>query len=43
MNKYIAIVIAIVLAFLGLIMAYTMGPGDAPGGAVPQVNSGKAH
>ena len=30
MNKYIAIVIAIVLTFLGLIIAYTMTPPDAP-------------
>lgn len=39
MNKYIAIVIAVVLCFLGLIMAYTMTPGDAPGAPVPAVKN----
>lgn len=30
MNKHIAIVIATILIFLGLIIAYTMTPPDAP-------------
>ena len=43
MNKYLAIVIAIVLGFLGLIIAYTMGPADAPGAASAPVHAAKDH
>lgn len=43
MNKYIAIVIAVVLSFLGLIMAYTMTPGGAPGVIPAQEHAAKDH
>jgi len=43
MKKYVWIVIAIVLFFVGLIVAYTLGPVDqgAAGGATP--NAEQSH
>jgi hypothetical protein len=43
MNKYVAIVIAVVLCALGLIIAYTMSPGDAPGSPPAVGHAGNAH